>query len=287
MGDYFYAYIINTEIWKPIAVDENDNVVLRQENGNEYQVWNFVKQSDGSYIIINGKNNFALDVNNGCTDNGTNILTYELNYNDNQHWFIYGESGAYYLKAKCTDCVMDVTYGNSDDGTNIQTWEFVANSNQKFQIWKLYTDLFVSVGNKTSKTSFHWDNNSGPSSYDLKIWNGTYWVGDTYHTEWRLHENDFSINLPIGHYEAYIDANYGTKYIMSNVVKFDVEENYQFITGDINLDNNINIADSVLLQKYLLGSEKLTKEQFEVADINQDEKIDVFDMVFMRKMLIS
>lgn len=55
--------------------------------------------------------------------------------------------------------------------------------------------------------------------------------------------------------------------------------------GDCNNDGYVNIADAVMLQKYLLGSGTLTN--WKNADLCKDDCIDVFDMVLMRKLLIE
>ena len=59
------------------------------------------------------------------------------------------------------------------------------------------------------------------------------------------------------------------------------------VLGDINQNEDISIADAVLVQRYLLGSYSFTETQLELADINQDGRVDVFDMVEMRKLLIQ
>lgn len=58
-------------------------------------------------------------------------------------------------------------------------------------------------------------------------------------------------------------------------------------SGDLSLDGKINIADIVLLQKYLLGTEKFTRKQFEIGDMNKDGSVDAFDMVLLRKEIIK
>jgi len=57
--------------------------------------------------------------------------------------------------------------------------------------------------------------------------------------------------------------------------------------GDINLDGEVNVADAVLMQKYILGSSELTGEQAYAADIAADAVPDVFDMSALRKLLIA
>ncbi len=56
--------------------------------------------------------------------------------------------------------------------------------------------------------------------------------------------------------------------------------------GDINADGKINVADMVLLQKYLLGTYEFASEQFAASDFNYDGRTDVFDMCLMRAELI-
>ena len=58
------------------------------------------------------------------------------------------------------------------------------------------------------------------------------------------------------------------------------------LIGDVNLDEEINVADAVSLQKYLLGQEKIGYNEYLAGDINEDGSADVFDMVLMRQLLI-
>lgn len=58
-------------------------------------------------------------------------------------------------------------------------------------------------------------------------------------------------------------------------------------TGDINGDGEFNIADAVMLNKYLLGDsdEELSKRQN--ADFCADGKLDSFDLCMMKKKLVE
>lgn len=59
------------------------------------------------------------------------------------------------------------------------------------------------------------------------------------------------------------------------------------ITGDINSDNEINAADLVIMEKYLLGAESMTADQCAKADLIKDGIIDVFDLIKLRKIIIT
>ena len=58
-----------------------------------------------------------------------------------------------------------------------------------------------------------------------------------------------------------------------------------YIKGDCNDDGTVNIADAVMLQKFLLGNNGSLNE-WRNADLCEDERIDVFDMVLMRQLII-
>lgn len=138
LGTDFYAYIINTEAWKMLTNESDNNVVMHNETGYAEQIWKFTKNSDNSYKIINCKTGKVLDSGGA---NG-NLYTYDDCNNDYQSWYICGESGAYYLKPKNSDMVIDITGGYTDDGTNAQMYNWNGTTAQKFQIWKLdYTPV--------------------------------------------------------------------------------------------------------------------------------------------------
>lgn len=57
------------------------------------------------------------------------------------------------------------------------------------------------------------------------------------------------------------------------------------LMGDVNNDGDFNIADLVMLQKWLLGTEELN--EWKLADLCEDGIIDSFDLVLMRKALVE
>lgn len=59
------------------------------------------------------------------------------------------------------------------------------------------------------------------------------------------------------------------------------------IKGDVNGDGAVNVADIVLLQKYLLGKEQLTAEQAAAANVLDDSDLDCFDLVVLRQIVLK
>lgn len=58
------------------------------------------------------------------------------------------------------------------------------------------------------------------------------------------------------------------------------------LRGDINLDGTVNMLDAVLLQKYLLGLERLTPAQGTAADLTEEGTADAFDLASLKRLLI-
>ena len=61
----------------------------------------------------------------------------------------------------------------------------------------------------------------------------------------------------------------------------------QPVSGDVNADEELNILDAILMQKYLLCMEALTAEQCSAADLNGDGCVDVFDLALLKRELLK
>ena len=58
-------------------------------------------------------------------------------------------------------------------------------------------------------------------------------------------------------------------------------------TGDINGDGEFNVADAVMLNKYLLGGSCEELSEWQNADLCADGKLDSFDLCMMKKKLVE
>lgn len=70
-----------------------------------------------------------------------------------------------------------------------------------------------------------------------------------------------------------------------NYTVFAVEATDKPISGDVNADGMFDIADIVMMQKWLLCAGELT--DWQAGDLCEDGIINVFDLCFMRKMLLQ
>ena len=71
---------------------------------------------------------------------------------------------------------------------------------------------------------------------------------------------------------------------VSLVCNFKMAE-YQL--GDFNMDGTVNVADLVLMSKYLRGGEEISRMQFILADMNEDQSADIFDLVCLRRAILN
>ncbi|MDE5792162.1 MAG: glycoside hydrolase family protein [Oscillospiraceae bacterium] len=70
-------------------------------------------------------------------------------------------------------------------------------------------------------------------------------------------------------------------------VQDNIYKELEFLTGDINLDGEIDIQDVKLLQDYLQCRANFTKEQFCIADMNQDGICNIFDFNILKYTMLG
>lgn len=76
-----------------------------------------------------------------------------------------------------------------------------------------------------------------------------------------------------------------TAVLMHGDVEF---KTYQFVvTGDINGDGVIDVADLVMIRAYILGNYDITGIYFMAADVNNDGDVDIADLVMIQAHIIG
>lgn len=60
-----------------------------------------------------------------------------------------------------------------------------------------------------------------------------------------------------------------------------------YVKGDCNNDGSCTIADAVLLQKWLLGTQETELANWRNVDLVTDRRIDSFDLCRLRRMLVE
>jgi len=75
--------------------------------------------------------------------------------------------------------------------------------------------------------------------------------------------------------------------LKSECGRFKLDRDANRISGDVNLDGIVNIADVILLQKWLLAVPDTYLADWKAADLYDDNKLDVFDLCLMKRMLLN
>ncbi len=111
------------------AVDIVDGgLTLSDENGEDSQIWQMTKKSDGYYSMINKSNGHSPDVSNATTEAGVKLIQYASNNNDNQRFGLeMNEDGTWCIQVKHSKL-----YLTAQDGA-ISQEEYTGEDNQKFE----------------------------------------------------------------------------------------------------------------------------------------------------------
>lgn len=288
LGSNFYAAIIKSNSWIHLgSVNGNVQLVNQNEVTDASDVWYFSKQDDGSYVIYNCLDNNVLDVNGAGITNGTNIGTYPYWGHDAQKWFIYGRwNGEYILRSKLCDKVVDVSDNSDAIGTNVKLWSYNNSGAQQMAIYKLdkvgESVLSIVSGDSITETKFNWTEASNATIYNLRIKSGVPGNMTEYRDIWGIKETSYSMVLPAGYYEVYVDAANKFSYTASNTVSFAIKGS---VLGDVDNNGTVNIDDVTLIQKYLVSVSNFTTAQKEFADVNNDGEVNIDDATVMQKYL--
>ena len=73
-----------------------------------------------------------------------------------------------------------------------------------------------------------------------------------------------------------------------NIEVSDTETNItEYVAGDINNNNILNITDVALLRAYIVGTKVFDDNEFLRADMNSDGKANIVDVAIMRKIIVG
>jgi len=147
LGDDFYATITDKNSQKNLDVsygnaDSNfpkgNKVVINTPSESDSQIWHFMRQSDGTYKIINKSNGKLLEnYDYSRTDAKLGVATDNPlidKGSESQRWHIYEDNGYCYLRAKCSDHVATVTNGATEDNSEVASACYDNLDNQAFMI---------------------------------------------------------------------------------------------------------------------------------------------------------
>ncbi len=124
LGESFYATIDLSYTDNSLDVDlGNGNVIARDKTASANQIWHFLLQDDGSYIIQNVGMGTVLEVSYASTEQGANVGVYKNTGEDNQRWYLVEYDGGYIIRSKRGyDRVLDVFSASTENEANIDIY---------------------------------------------------------------------------------------------------------------------------------------------------------------------
>ena len=86
---------------------------------------------------------------------------------------------------------------------------------------------------------------------------------------------------------AYATNSKGTSY--GSKISFTTleEETPAGLTGDVNVDEAVNISDVIMLLRYVMGGSTLTEQGMENADVNGDGSLNISDVITLLRMVMN
>lgn len=186
---------------------------------------------------------------------------------ENNYLYTFTEPGDYYAYLCSTN---SFGYTNSNG-----VWFTVYNSAPSISI--LSTDKHTySLG---ENIVFYTESDTA-TTYSI----GLYKDGVRYDSFWDFTENEYMYtSIEPGEYSAYVTSYNSLGYKDSDYIYFTILSS----PGDLNFDNTLTTADTILLQHYLLGEDTLTQTQWQAADLNADGVVNGFDLALLRQKLMT
>lgn len=272
------------------------NVELRTYTGADSQLFKIVK-SGRKYGIVSkcsdGKG--ALDVFEWSTENGGNINQYAYHEYDCQRWNIIPvhptvKPGLYTIRNLNSGLYMN--RGISSDlvqSSQPTAWRILFAGENDLVITKdtnwitiLPTEVCVANGSTENGADVIFAGVSGSNDPMFRI------IGNK--------DGSYSILTHCSDYNSCFDVSESSKEEGANICqweytgapsqKFILEPVIHSDKGDVNADGEVNMADLVMLQNFLLGRD-VSLPCGSGADVCEDDKINVFDLCLLKRIIVG
>lgn len=295
------------------SLENGANVGLWSETGADCQKIKFYEVSDGTYMLLTKQtgDKKCLGVQAASKEVGANIVQWQTTISDtSQHWTLekvendgcsMDTSKVYMFENVNSGLFMDVAYAGTEDGTNVWQWQGDTENpgtNNTFTLKQFGDSHMYYIMSRLG-------------DYCLKAENGDN-GGNIYLTPYNTKDSSMLFKFvknPDGSYNIITHAsrdnclveiaNAGTGN-SDNVAqwaanglscqKWDLIEvtiEKPEVACDVNMDGSFNVADVVLLQKWLLAVPDTHLPNWKAADLCDDDKLNVFDLCLMKRALLE
>ena len=252
LGKDFYAMLANSNNNKAVGLDSDWNVTVRNYDGDNSQIWHFVRQSDGGYRLINVYTDIFLI--------GDNIASLEPQAGpNNKTWYVRQVGSGYGLAhySQGTTKYLRPSSNSWSNGTILTLSTTKSNIN---------INIISGSGNKPKNFSFtsqiqythddyvdlSWNKSKYANNYSVTVWkdNGERILSTT------TRENSlFLYDLQTGYYGVYVKAQNAIGNSDNAVIHFHVTKDIgdKDFTGLITDEGELVVAydvESVILDTF-------------------------------------
>ena len=292
---------------------DGTNVELQTYTGTDNQLFKIVSAQAPSYYGIVSKcsdGKGALDVYEWSKENGGNINQFAYKEYECQLWNItpvrpkLTAGQCYYIREAFSGNYVSLGVNSLGLSNSLVAkseikptrWILYQNGNETYSFgdadfnWNTFLPVLVAVDENSpddgAPIKFMSVNNSTYASLKfIANKNGSYTILTSSSDYQSCYYSEFTSNEQADIVQKKYDPKKSdyTGFILEPVPRSMIEIDNR---GDVNLDGDITVADLVLLQKYLLGAEKVLPE-WKNADLDIDERIDMFDLVILRRLLLG
>ncbi|MDO4803930.1 MAG: RICIN domain-containing protein [Lachnospiraceae bacterium] len=116
------------------STENNANVALYRNAGNNFQKWQIMSVGNGYYKVINMGSKKALHVVGAGKAYGTNVVQYTWRESKAQKWKLSGCRGIFTLTNMANGLALDVSGGSAANNANIQMYGSNGTRAQKFRL---------------------------------------------------------------------------------------------------------------------------------------------------------
>lgn len=309
-GDgYYYIYTALGDLCIDLPYGSTDNgtsIGLWSNDESDARKFKFVDNGDGSYTITTKctADESCFGVTADSKEDGADVIQWVCNGNDSQKWYVNIRPEPLSGKLFRSVELLDTTYYQAW-AINSQIALGDAVFGDRTAADAAFSEIPAAlVGAEAIMTACDAKNldidlaeitaGADITAYialDSRVENPPAWLGDWTKTTLTVQtSNDVTFELYAREMTAgetvTLGANGQAAYCMNYFV-LAVESGAKTVLGDLSENGKVDMADLVMMQKYLLTQETLTAAQFAVADMNSDGKVNAADLTLLKRILLA
>lgn len=268
--------------------DSGTNIQQWEENGCFAQQFRLIADADGwCRITAVGNESNVITVASGTAEDGANVELQTDTGADSQRFRLVEKDGYYAFLSRCSDAKssLDVFEWSKENGGNIAQYPYNAFDCQLFSVKPVCpmvndgTYSFRNVSDGTVKGTYAVS----------RLADGTYTLTDT---NGKVETHTLRCNADGSYSLLPEDASGSEAYVLEPVLKkepvpteTEPPTEPQKIRGDVDANGRFEVADIVLMQKYLLGIGSLKAP--EQGDMYEDGVLNVYDLGLMKREILT